>query len=392
MLRIDRVLGSRSEREFAERIHALEHRGAVELLNVPVADLARRRLLMTTSAGEELAIALPREQKLFDGAVLLIDGERAIVVRAATERWLRLEPRSIGDAIELGYHAGNLHWRVRFEGEILFVALEGRPEDYVARLQELISSRRVVFSVLDEEAGQDPGRHGHGGHRHAMKTINTTTDTDDGGGAAGDVAGRRRFSERLLCIFLRYRGPAGLARQCRCRVAVRVDRGPAASALVDLRPGRAAAVVPCRRRHRRDSRRRSRCRNPRTFGASLREGSRRNGSAFLASHTRLGGTIAPRLRQAVRSGECLGHIVVMQGVVWRAMGLDEQLAQLTSGYCVASGAIAAAVRLGALGALEGQKVLAATLPLIDELVARPAPENVAFEKFSSVPGNRRGTP
>ena len=38
----------------------------------------------------------------------------------------------------LGYHAGNLHWRVRFEGEILFVALEGRPEDYVARLQELI--------------------------------------------------------------------------------------------------------------------------------------------------------------------------------------------------------------------------------------------------------------
>ena len=118
-----------------------------------------------------------------------------------------------------------------------------------------------------------------------------------------------------------------------------------------------------------------------TFGASLREGSRRNGSAFLASHTRLGGTIAPRLRQAVRSGECLGHIVVMQGVVWRAMGLDEQLAQLTSGYCVASGAIAAAVRLGALGALEGQKVLAAALPLIDELVARPAPENVALRSF-----------
>jgi urease accessory protein len=167
MLRIDRILGSRSEREFAERIHALEHRGAVDLVNVPVADLARRRLLMTTSAGEELAIALPREQKLFDGAVLLIDGKRAIVVRAATERWLRLEPRSIGDAIELGYHAGNLHWRVRFEGEILFVALEGRPEGYVARLQELISSRRVVFSVLDEEASQDPGApHDHRGHRH----------------------------------------------------------------------------------------------------------------------------------------------------------------------------------------------------------------------------------
>jgi len=153
MLRIDHVLGSRLESEFSEEIHRLEHCGAVDVVNIPVADLARRRLLATTRAGEELAIALPQHQKLFDGAILLIDAERAIVVRAATERWMRLEPRSIGDAIELGYHAGNLHWRVRFQGEVLFVALEGRPEDYTARLGEMISSRRIGVSILDEEEG-----------------------------------------------------------------------------------------------------------------------------------------------------------------------------------------------------------------------------------------------
>jgi urease accessory protein len=151
MLRIDHVLGSRLESAFSEEIHRLEHRGKVDVVNIPVADLARRRLLATTHAGEELAIALPRHQKLFDGAILLIDGERAIVVRAATERWLRLEPRSIGDAIELGYHAGNLHWRVRFQGEVLLVALEGRPEDYTARLGEMISAHRVSVGILDEE-------------------------------------------------------------------------------------------------------------------------------------------------------------------------------------------------------------------------------------------------
>src|SRR5258708_14493535 len=124
MLGIDRVLGSRLESVFLEEIHRLEHSGAVDVVNIPVADLARRRLLATTRGGEELAIALPRHQKLFDGAILLIDGGRAIVVRAATERWMRLEPRSIGDAIELGYHAGNLHWRVRFQGEVLFFALD----------------------------------------------------------------------------------------------------------------------------------------------------------------------------------------------------------------------------------------------------------------------------
>jgi urease accessory protein len=145
------VLGSRLEPELSEALHRLEHRGAIDIVQVPVADLARRRLLITTQGGEELAIALPRQEKLFDGAVLLLDDDRAIVVRAASERWLRLEPRSISDAVELGYHVGNLHWRVRFGGEVLLVALEGRPEDYTARLESLITSRRVGVTVLDEE-------------------------------------------------------------------------------------------------------------------------------------------------------------------------------------------------------------------------------------------------
>lgn len=155
MLRIDRVLGSRLETAFSEEIHRLEHRGALDVVNIPVADLARHRLLAMTRGGEELAIALPRHQKLFDGAVLLIDSARAIVVRAATERWMRFEPRSIGDATELGYLAGNLHWRVRFRGEVLLVAVEGRPGDYTACLGEMISANRIAVSILDEEQDGD---------------------------------------------------------------------------------------------------------------------------------------------------------------------------------------------------------------------------------------------
>jgi urease accessory protein len=153
MRRIEHVLGSRLEPDLSEELHRLEHRGAIDIVNVPTADLARRRLLITTQGGEELAIALPRHEKLFDGAVLLLEDERAIVVRAATERWLRLEPRSLSDAIELGYQVGNLHWRVRFDGEVLLVALEGRPEDYLARLDGLIEARRVGVNVLEEGDG-----------------------------------------------------------------------------------------------------------------------------------------------------------------------------------------------------------------------------------------------
>lgn len=118
-----------------------------------------------------------------------------------------------------------------------------------------------------------------------------------------------------------------------------------------------------------------------TFGSTMRDGSRRNGGSFLASHARLGDVMALRLREAVRSGICLGHIAVMQGAVWQAMGLSEMLAQLASAYGVASGVTAAAVRLGAIGALEGQKILRGCLPLIETLVAQPVPEDAELSSF-----------
>jgi len=148
MLLINRVIGSRLEPALSEQIHELEHRRAVDLLKIASADIARRRLRATTSEGAEVAIALPRDQQLFDGAVLVLEADRAIVVRVAEERWLRLQPRGIADAIELGYQAGNLHWRVRFDGEALLVALEGPLDSYLARLGTLMADRRVIHSVV----------------------------------------------------------------------------------------------------------------------------------------------------------------------------------------------------------------------------------------------------
>ena len=73
------------------------------------------------------------------------------LVRVAQERWLRLQPRSIADAIELGYHAGNLYWRVRFAGEALLVAIEAPMDDYLARIGALIRERRVISSLAEAD-------------------------------------------------------------------------------------------------------------------------------------------------------------------------------------------------------------------------------------------------
>jgi urease accessory protein len=151
MLRIEQVLGSRLDPAFAERIHQLEHRGAVDLLTMPAADVSRHRLRGTTEGGTEVAIALPRDQRLFDGAVLVLENDRAVVVRVAKQRWLRLQPRTVADAIELGYLAGNLHWRVRFAGEAVLVAMEAPMDDYLARLAALIGTRRITYSLADAD-------------------------------------------------------------------------------------------------------------------------------------------------------------------------------------------------------------------------------------------------
>ena len=150
MIRVESVLGSRADAALHDVIHHLEHHGEVEFVGIAPADLDRRRLLARTDGGEEVAIALPRDQKLYDGAVLVLDDHRAVIVRAGVQRWLRAKPRSSSDALELGYHAGNLHWRVRFDGTDLLIALEGPAETYAARIEPMVSAGQVTLSEESE--------------------------------------------------------------------------------------------------------------------------------------------------------------------------------------------------------------------------------------------------
>ncbi|WP_428031923.1 urease accessory protein UreE [Ancylobacter sp.] len=146
MLLVNRVLGNRLDEDFADPLHHLEHHGEVEWLLLPAAELARRRFRAVTSRGAEVAVALPRDEPLTDGAVLLFEPHRAIVVKVDAERWLRLTPRDLATALELGYHVGNLHWRVRFAAGSIEVALEGPQESYVARLVSLGLDSRIEMA------------------------------------------------------------------------------------------------------------------------------------------------------------------------------------------------------------------------------------------------------
>jgi len=142
-LKIHTILGTDHEDSLSQSLHTLAHRGTLETILLSSEDMHRRRLRAVTDQGTECAIALPRTQKLADGAVLWLDKDRAVVVRMKESFWLLFEPGDTAAALELGYLAGNMHWQVELEDGRMRVGVNGNREATLKRLAPLLDSGKV---------------------------------------------------------------------------------------------------------------------------------------------------------------------------------------------------------------------------------------------------------
>ena len=147
MITITGILGTASDPSLADKLHHLEHDDRVEVLVVGEDDSLRRRLRGKTDKGTDVAIALDRSDQLIDGAVLLLEETRAIVLRKAEQRWLRIMPRDVDAALEAGFYAGNHHWKVRFEPGALLIATQGPAQHYVDRLEHLLKAGGIEWGT-----------------------------------------------------------------------------------------------------------------------------------------------------------------------------------------------------------------------------------------------------
>jgi len=143
LLLLGSVVGLASEPHIARALHRIEHENGIEYLSLSPEDTQRHRLRAKTDRGTDCAIALPRDQHLHDGAVLLLDSTRAVVVRMHDTAWLQLKPRDAAAALELGYFAGNMHWKVEFDHERLRVAVQSGTLFYLDRLAAFFRDGRV---------------------------------------------------------------------------------------------------------------------------------------------------------------------------------------------------------------------------------------------------------
>ncbi|MGY3441927.1 urease accessory protein UreE [Bradyrhizobium sp. USDA 4473] len=143
-LRLHGIIGRSDDTAFARRLHHVEHHGGIELLFVPPADVGRKRFRLTTDRGTDCAVSLDRDEELVDGALLFLAHDRAVIVRFGEQQTWRLKATDQAAALKLGWNAGNLHWRVRFDGDWLVVLLDGPLETYRARIMPLLETGEVM--------------------------------------------------------------------------------------------------------------------------------------------------------------------------------------------------------------------------------------------------------
>lgn len=110
-----------------------------------------------------------------------------------------------------------------------------------------------------------------------------------------------------------------------------------------------------------------------TLAREARDGGRRIGSALLKVHAGMGTPGAVDYRERVQRGDACGQMTAVHGLIGHATGLDETAVCALSAYGLAVGTIGAALRVGLLGHVEGQAILARMRAVVDEAVASPLP-------------------
>jgi urease accessory protein len=105
-----------------------------------------------TTAGREIALALPTGTVLEPGDVLAVEADWYLVVEARPEPVLVLFPESYEAAVRLAFEVGNRHFSLGGDGDTLLVPDDTAMESLVTRLGVRWERREMVYSPLHRGA------------------------------------------------------------------------------------------------------------------------------------------------------------------------------------------------------------------------------------------------
>lgn len=149
---IERILARRGE--YDQALYCPEY------LDLTWQERQKRRQRVTTGAGRVVGIALPEGGGLQDGDLLAVDGDRALIVRAAPEPVLAIVPRSRREFGLVAHQIGNRHM-------LAWIA-----EDEIVVLHDPVLEHQLIEWGVPFSAGERPLGEGRfvptagGGHGH----------------------------------------------------------------------------------------------------------------------------------------------------------------------------------------------------------------------------------
>ena len=122
-------------------------------------DRYRRRRRLTTDAGEDILLDLPRASVLDDGDGLALDDGRWIEVKAAPERLIEVRAAQPELLSRLAWHIGNRHLPAAIEADRILL----RDDHVIAHMLEGLGAtvRRIEAPFTPERGAYDAPEHHH---------------------------------------------------------------------------------------------------------------------------------------------------------------------------------------------------------------------------------------
>ena len=131
----------------------------------------RRRIVLTTEAGDELLLDLPQAVRLRHGDGLLLDDGGVVRVEARPEKLMEIHAHDDGELVRIAWHLGNRHLPVQLLGDRIRIRADHVIEEMVEGLGGHVDAYRGAVRPRGGRlrAGGGTGHHHHHGddeHEH----------------------------------------------------------------------------------------------------------------------------------------------------------------------------------------------------------------------------------
>lgn len=101
-----------------------------------------------TTAGREVALALPTGTTLEPGTILAVESDWYLEVEAAYEAVLAVSPRAHAGAIRIAFEVGNHHFPLALDGDTLLVPDDPAMRHLLNRLGQTWEPRQAIFNPI----------------------------------------------------------------------------------------------------------------------------------------------------------------------------------------------------------------------------------------------------